>query len=75
MAIETVLDMKTKRTNPRLMITRTTKTLVMTLHDHTATSGFIYLGGLQMGKTVLGNEVCWDDLEDFHGSVTLWNKD
>lgn len=75
MGISLILDLKTIRTNPRLMKHRTDAgTIIMTLHDHEATSGFIYLNGPNVGKIVKGGDINWEGFEDLKGSVTLFNN-
>ena len=76
MAIRLIEAMLTVRTNPRLMKHKTDAgTIILTLHDHEATSGFIYLNGPNVGKIVKGGDINWEAFEDVKGSVTLFNTD
>lgn len=66
----------TTRTNPRLMKHKhDAGTIIMTLHDHEATSGFVYLNGPNAGKIVKGGDIHWPSFDDLVGSVTLHNAD
>jgi hypothetical protein len=76
MGIELVHDLKTIRTNPRIMKHKTDAgTVIMTLHDHEATSGLVYLNGPNAGTIVKGGDINWEAFDDLRGSVTLWNRD
>lgn len=75
MAIKLVEAMHTVRTNPRIMKHKTDAgTIIMTLHDHEATSGYVYLNGPNAGKVIKG-DITWEAFEDIKGSVTLFNVD
>jgi hypothetical protein len=76
MGITLLESYHTVRTNPRLMKSKTGIAIfIMTLHDHEATSGYVYLNGANIGKIVKGGSIRWEDFEDLKGSVTLFNSD
>lgn len=73
MAIELIKDLKTVRTYPRVMKHKASDNIAMALHDDEG--GIVWLSGSNAGILVGGSIVDWKQFEDFHGSVTLHNKD
>jgi len=73
MGVEAVRDVKTIRTNPRLMVTKDGR-VAMTLHDHEK-AGLVWLSGDKVGVTLEHSEIAWEAFDDMPGSITLWNKD
>jgi hypothetical protein len=70
MAIELVEDLKTVRTYPRLMKSKTTGNIALAL-----SAGVVWLGGHKSDSFVDAASVNWENLEDHSGAITLWNKD
>jgi hypothetical protein len=73
MSINLIRDLKTIRTNPRLM-EDDRGNIVMTLHDH-ENGIYIHLNGPFMGKIAKTTDTNFDGLRDLKGSVTLYNCD
>lgn len=75
MAVKLIERLHTTRTNPRLMKSNVDGHFIMTLHDHFATSGLVWLDGPNAGKVVTGSCIDWTKFDDTIGSVTLHNAD